>query len=195
MKTGPFSPELRTLAYVPRWSILMAHNVDNVAQHSYYVTLYTRIVADIIKWKGPMDYAMWMALIHDADEAITSDIPGPAKKHLLDPDKSQEFIDSQMEEKMLGIVDLTERMEVTDQQHDEAVRIVLVADKLDAVLFLVGQFRMGNKIAEHCIEKGTKSLEGAWRDLPAEEGVLSMTWQTVALPSIKAHYTEGGRGI
>ena len=99
MKSSPFSPELRTLAFVPRWSILMSNYVDNVAQHSFYVTLYTRIVADIIRWQGPMDYLMVQALVHDADEAITADIAGPAKKHLLDEEKAREFIDSQMDEK------------------------------------------------------------------------------------------------
>lgn len=183
------------MAFVPRWAILMAGDRDNVATHSFYVTLYSRIVADIIKWQGPMDYVMWQALIHDADETITGDVIGPAKKHIVDEDKAREFIDSQMEEKMPGIIDLSERMEATDVQHDEAIRIVHVADKLDAVLFLIGQHRMGNKVVDYCIEKGTKSLEGAWRDLPADEGLLSMTWQTVALPAIKAHYSEGGRGI
>jgi len=195
MKTNPFSPELRTMAFVPRWAILMAGNRDNVAAHSFYVTIYSRIMADVIGWKGPMDYLMWQALIHDADETITGDVIGPAKKHVIDEEKAANFIYEQMEEKMPSILDLSERMEATDAQHDEAIRIVHCADKLDAILFLIGQHRMGNRVVEYCIEKGMTSLEGSWRDLPAEEGKLSMLWQTTVLPSIKAHYTEGGRGI
>lgn len=195
MKNNPISPELRTLAFVGRWNILMAGNRDNVAQHSYYVTVYSRVIADVIQWKGPMDYVMWQALMHDADEAITGDIIGPAKKQIIDEEKAADFLNDQMEAKMGGLIDLAEHMEVTDVQHDEATRIVHAADKLDALLYLIGEHRMGNRVVEYCIQHGTRAVEGAWRNLPATKETLDITWQTVILPSISDHYNEGGRGI
>lgn len=195
MKLSPFPPELRTMAFVPRWGILMSIRPENVAAHSFYVTYYTRAIADIIEWKGPLDYAMWKALIHDADETITADIAGPSKKHIIDEEKAQEFIDVHMNQKMPGMLDMDDRMVTTDEEHDEALRIVHCADKLDALLYLIGEYRMGNRVVEYCIKGGEAALEGAWRNLPGDECKLSMLWQTTIIPAIKEHYTKGGMGV
>lgn len=195
MKNSPFSPELRTLRFVPRWCIMATNGRDTVAAHTFYVMTYARIVADLIEWKGPIDYVYWQAAMHDVDETISGDIPGPAKKHIVDEAKSEPFLFDKMDEKFPGMLDLSEKIITDGNWSREADQIVAVADKLDALLYLVGESRLGNSCVDKALDGNMKSLEGAWRSLPAPIQLLDSLWQTVVTPSIKAHYSEGGRGV
>ena len=84
--------------------------------------------------------------------------------------------------------------EVSPAVIKEADAIVHAADKLDAVLFLIMNQRMGNSFVEPALLGGMKSLEGSWRALPVSKDVLDRTWQTVMLPAIEEHKVRGGRG-
>lgn len=194
---SPFSPELRTLSIVPRWSIVFTTQRDTVANHSYFVAVYAHMIARVIKWKGPRDYLMFLALCHDMDETVTGDMVSPVKSHILDNEKYDEYVDSRMHSRMGGMVN-----ELADLSHnlpikilDEADLIVKAADRLDALFFLIMELRRGNKVIEKLVHDAERKLEGAWRELPADEAHINFTWQTVVLPAIQAHQTEGGMGV
>lgn len=192
---SPFPPELRTMAFVPRWCILATTVKDNVATHSFFVTVYSYMIAETIKWAGNRDYLMMAALMHDNDETITGDITGPVKSLLVNPD-SEDFLTEKTYERMGGLVEAFHELE--DKQHPLSLKevndIVMAADKLDAVLFLILNKRMGNTLVEPALFGGIKSLEGAWRKLPASKEVLDRTWATVVLPSLQDHRERGARG-
>lgn len=194
--TNPFPPELRTLAFVPRWCIVATTVKDNVATHSYYVILYSYLIARLIGWKGPKDYLMMRAAMHDNDESITGDITGTVKS-MTETDKLQEFLVDKTEERMEGLIEAFYELE--DVQSEavivEAEAIVAAADKLDALLFLILNKRMGNTLVDPAIIGNQKSLEAAWRAMPAPKEVLDRTWATQMLPSIASHYERGGRGV
>lgn len=193
---NPFPPELRTMAFVPRWCIVATTIKDNVATHTFFVTTYAYLIARMIGWDGPKDYLMLRALMHDNDETITGDITGTIKA-LTENDKLQEVIHDKTEERMEGLVEAYYELE--DVQPDIIVAgadaIVLAADKLDALLFLILNKRMGNTTVEPAITGNQKSLEAAWRGMPAPKEVLDSTWATQVLPSIASHYERGGRGF
>ena len=90
---SPMDPQMRTLSYIPRWSIIRTTRTQNVAEHSYYVAVYTKQICDWLDVE-PDEKAklVWMALMHDVDEMITGDIPTPSKKrHLyIHPDRDWE---------------------------------------------------------------------------------------------------------
>jgi hypothetical protein len=77
----------------------------------------------------------------------------------------------------------------------EMKSIIKAADRMDAVLYLITQEKLGNNLVHNRIVDTQNRLEAAWRDLPADRHVIDLTWQTKVLPSIKAHYTHGGRGV
>lgn len=191
-----FPPELRTMAIVPRWNILLTTIQDTVASHTCFVALYAYQIAEIIKWKGPRDYLLMNALMHDNDETISSDITGPFKPVVVTAEV-QDYLDARTTERMEGLIhtywDLEEKQ--TDDHVREADRIVAAADKLDALLFLIMNQRMGNTCVEPAIRGGHKSLEAAWRCLPASEDEINRTWQTVITPAIDDHYRRGCRGF
>lgn len=192
-----FPPELRTAAFVPRWSIVWTLNRDTVASHSFYVALYSYLIAETLGWDGPRDYVMLRALTHDVDETITGDIVGPVKSRIVDQERAEDFVNPFMLSRMGFLVNALYACEdgLSPIQVDEADRIVHAADKLDALLHLMVDKRMGNSVIDKVIEKGKLALEGAWRGLPGDPAMLSATWQTVVLPSISAHATEGGCGV
>lgn len=192
-----FPSELRTLAHVPRWSIVATINKDQVASHSYYVTLYSYMVAKLIQWEGPKTYLMLAALLHDLEEVIVSDIVGPVKTEIIDQERASSYIETMLMEKFPGLVDeLVDHEEKLKVKYfEEAQAIIKVADRLDALFFLLWERRMGNSIVEPLIRKAQSLLEGSWRALPADDVLLSRCWQIYVLNSIKDHENEGGRGV
>lgn len=192
--SNPFPPELRTSSFVPRWNIVWTIRPDNVAGHSFYVAVYTRMIARLINWNGPIADLLTYALLDDIDETITGDITGPVKGQIIDPARADDFVTQQMEHKMPMLLDMM--IEIEDSPGFEAIKhIIKAADRLDALLFLMVDRRLGNRNLENRIKDATIKLEAAWRDLPAPFSELNRLWQTVVIPAIEAHNREGGDGV
>src|ERR1700759_273968 len=140
-----FPSELRTLERVPRWPIVATNYKQNVASHSYYVTLYSYTIARMIKWDGPKSYLMLWALIHDLEEAATSDIVGPVKKQIIDEEKYQAFTEAYLTDKCRSIIDdvIDQEDKLKAKTFDEAQAIIKVADRMAALFFLIWEIRMG----------------------------------------------------
>lgn len=85
--TGPIPDtrdlvDLLALSHVPRWAILPMLRHQTVAEHSYRVAVITHWLYNQAD-PGMMHAAMvTYALAHDAEEARTGDIPGPAKRSM-----------------------------------------------------------------------------------------------------------------
>lgn len=182
---------------VNRWQIVRTTIQQSVAEHSFFVVVYSYLVADVIDWTGPRDYLMLNSAMHDNDETISGDVPGTVKNILIDKEAAEEFLAAKTEERMGGLIDSYYKLE--DRQSEkhikEADAIVLVADKLDALLFLIDNHKMGNRMVEPAIAGGMRSLEGSWRALPSDKDTLDKTWNCTMLPSIAEHYERGGRGV
>lgn len=194
---SPFPPELRTMSIVPRWSIVHVTQKDTVANHSYYVTLYSYMIARTVKWEGKIDHLMFTALLHDLDESVTGDIVGPIKEYIIDQDKMNDFLDRKITDRFGALAQETAWLESTMKlgELEEAEAIVKAADRLDAVFFLLMEERRGNTTISPLVRDATNRLEGAWRELPAEKSVIDFTWHTSVLPAIELHKSEGGRGV
>lgn len=192
-----FPPELRTAFFVPRWSIVHTFEKDTVASHSYFVATYSMIIARLIQWQGPYDVLLWVALTHDLDETITGDIVSPVKREIVDYNKLNTYLERKMYSRLGYVMHICDHFgESTKPEVLDAIdQIVQAADRLDALLYLIMEERIGNRIVSALIRELTQRLEGSWRDLPAPKDVLDRTWQVDVLPSIEAHREEGGKGI
>jgi 5'-deoxynucleotidase YfbR-like HD superfamily hydrolase len=191
-----FSPELRTASVVPRWSIVWTLTRDVLSNHSFFVTLYAEQVARLIRWDGDRGRLMFMALTHDMDETISGDIVGPAKNAMLDTDKAKAYLDRNMLERLPYIVQQDAAFQSLDpNMYAEAKKIVKVADRLDALLYLVVEKRLGNSVIAPRIPECWASLQEAWYRLPCETSILDQMWDTMVTPAVKAHETTGGYGI
>jgi 5'-deoxynucleotidase YfbR-like HD superfamily hydrolase len=200
-RTQFFPPELRTASIVPRWSIVWTLTRDTVANHSYYVTIYARKIAQLLGWSGNWGALMFLALVHDLDETITGDMVSPIKSEILDADRAAEYIEMKMMERLPDIAQEIHAIADWDDNPakekmvDDCWRIIKAADRLDALLFLIGERRMGNGVVEPRIVDAQARCHSAWLELPASSEVLQELWQTVMLPAIANHDSQGGHGV
>jgi len=202
MSNLPFPPELRTASIVPRWSIVWTLNKDYVSNHSFFVTMYAVSIARLIHWKGPYDFLMYEALIHDLDETITGDIVSPVKKEILDPVKAAAYVQTKMKSRLPYMLDTTRQLSSINSFPDGSegfspdVQLILkAADRLDALLFLIVEQRLGNTVIGPRIPDALRQLKDAWWRLPGLSQRVMSTWEKEVLPSIEAHKAEGGSGV
>ena len=118
------------LSVVKRWGIVRTIGVQSVAEHCFNVQ---RICIKLAPHLGIDDYGEMFelsqaALHHDDDEAVTGDIPGPAKIHVRATEKG---------------VDVGATAWYTDSS-DAIKAIVKLADMLEAYHFLTMEFHLGN---------------------------------------------------
>lgn len=141
---------LRRLSMVPRWAVIPTIRSQSVAEHSYYVAVialrlrHFHAAAD----RGGIDAAelMHAALCHDELEAFTGDIASPAKR----------WMDSN---------------EVAHQEYEtgcyvpgyDAVGSILkLADLIEAYVFLMEEWDLGNKSVGEVAEDVSRKIQSHW---------------------------------
>lgn len=193
-----FPPELRTASVVPRWSVVWTLNKDTVSNHSFYVTFYAHQIARMIGWEGPMADLMYVALVHDLDETITGDIVSPVKDRILDQVASDRYISDKMEERLFTVVRSMNQIKARTAEgwvHADIRAVVKAADRLDALLFLVTERRMGNGVIAPRIPLAWKNFEKAWFDLPQSPAVLQSLYENDIHAAVLEHTDMGGNGV
>jgi 5'-deoxynucleotidase len=75
--------DLYRLGTTHRWQVVHTSRLQTVAEHSYHVTVLALRIAQVIGMttEEQLD-VMRYALIHDAEEAWTGDVPSPVKRWL-----------------------------------------------------------------------------------------------------------------
>lgn len=148
-----FEREYRDLAHVPRWSILPTIQNQSVAEHSFYVALYASHILLKLNLDGKyLMPALRHAIEHDRDECYMSDIPGPAKRGCIDPDKSYIY---KTKENL-------RRFESNDFSDDKiAVAVRKVADLMDEYAFWKEEGILGNGRAGQMLKVIEERLRAA----------------------------------
>jgi len=146
----------RRLSYVQRWAIVPKIRNQSVAEHSYYVALYTKGMCDTMGLSSEeTTEALSYALVHDMAEAFTGDIPSPLKRRLSDYDSAEKAIKHWMMDESPATSSLTKKL-------------VKIADLLDAVVWLTEEEGMGNTRLTKLRREITKLLERAIDSLGAD---------------------------
>ena len=147
--------DIRTLSHVPRWTIIRTLRQQSVADHSYYVVMYAGMIGQMMKIDSiRFGYLLWYAALHDLDELVTGDIPSPVKH----PNGSVAMPD-------LSPVSAHEIVGIDPPLIDEElIRIVKIADILDAVMFIGEEIRFGNQevneLYTHLFDQLEERVEG-----------------------------------
>lgn len=133
-----FHHQERMLSFIERWNIAPRLHRQNVAEHSFYVALYSDKLAMILGLcpEQRMDIVS-AALRHDVAEVKTGDSPGPAKRAVTDEEKLYRY-----EREFLATLgdDYSTTIE-------PAVALVIkAADTIDAWYYLMGEVAHGNQL-------------------------------------------------
>lgn len=155
--------DVNRLRYITRHSTSLVLHKENVAEHSYYVMLYSRFIC---RWvvkncniAGGLDVlaVLERGLVHDLDEARTGDFQRPFKysnptlKHEIEKAAEAEFkviLDSVF----MGDPDFVDQMcAAAKAAKDESIegRIVAFADYLSVVSYLLGEIGSANYSVMH----------------------------------------------
>lgn len=151
--------EYRMLSFVERWAIAPRLHHQNVAEHSYFVALYCSEMCEFMGLSdGDRVKVLDYALRHDAFEAWTSDIPGPAKRSLLSMTTEREYHNqfgqvmgpTYRDAMARGDEQIYNWRSRKDQKgHTFRVRdVIKVADILDSLFFLATEEQLGNRMVE-----------------------------------------------
>ena len=153
-----FNKEYRLLSFVPRWGIAPRLTQQSVAEHCFYVALYSSQLCDRMSDLPPAykNIIVGYALRHDAYEVWTSDMPGPGKRYILDERKMDEYIG--MFAKIVPDYRDYRRLATGVKIEELASRIIKTADLLDEVFYLTMEFHMGNTLVENVLVHSRKRL-------------------------------------
>tara|TARA_R100000322_G_scaffold111973_4_gene71703 strand:+ start:5271 stop:5819 length:549 start_codon:yes stop_codon:yes gene_type:complete len=150
-------PQFRVLSHVPRWAIIRTIKQQNVAEHSYYVAIYAKRIAQFVKLnKDEIPLLVWVALLHDAEEMVTGDIPTPSKERHL-------YIQQYQISRDVGI-GLSPDVNLSIAAH----KILKIADCFEAIMFLVDEQYIGNITVFHLTEHLRDHLQSMCDDLHPE---------------------------
>jgi len=163
------NPIERELAHVPRWCIVRTIRQQSVAEHAFFVARYAATISTLMGVE-PSATMLQYALHHDDEELHSGDIPTPYKRKIRVPETTSIL------EIMLS---------------EEEVKIVKIADMMEAALFLVDEQLMGNKTVHLILEQLRNELAEACGSLTLKKGGESLAyWCNL---QIDAHMHYKGR--
>lgn len=153
-------PYLYRLRHIERWNLMRSSTSENVAEHTYHVSLLTHVLCTIArdvfgKRDVNPDRAAAFALFHDATEVFTGDIPTPVKHHnprilanfreieSLAADRLMATIPDELQAAYRPLI----AGDAGDSGGDDTplMQYVKAADTLDAYLKCVSEMAAGNR--------------------------------------------------
>jgi 5'-deoxynucleotidase len=151
---GHFYAYLYRLRLIDRWSLMRNTTRETAAEHSFQVALLTHALCaigrDVFEKDVDAGRAVVLALVHDATEVITGDVPTPVKHHNPAILSAMREVEALAAERLLGMVpealQSTYRSLIVPTPADAALLpLVKAADKLDAYLKCVIELAAGNR--------------------------------------------------
>lgn len=137
-----FDHKLRMLAFVERWNIAPRLHRQSVAEHSYFVALYSGMLAERLGISADLKLKILdYALRHDMPEYRTGDMPGPGKRAIVDPGLLRTYEIKAMED-----VGQTFYNPLDYHEARTVYNIVKAADTIDAYIWITMEVAHGNRM-------------------------------------------------
>ena len=154
-----FHHKERFLQYVVRWNIAPRMQDQSVAEHSYFVALYSDCLCRILQVEAARhNRIVAAALRHDMGEVLCSDIPGPVKRAVVDIDSLEDY-----ERRFLDTLGPEYHTIGLENVHDKA--IIKAADCIDATFYLASEVARGNQMLSRELDIAEDRMKIAIRAL------------------------------
>lgn len=167
---GNFFAYLSRMRLIRRWSLMQNNSPENIQEHSHQVALFAHALGTIGRVKFGKSYdperAAFLALLHDASEVITGDMPTPVKYYDDKIRAAYKGIEDAAKERLLSFLpeefrDVYAPGLMPTDADGESWRLVKAADKLCAWIKCVEERRGGNReflLAEAGLRRQLDSL-------------------------------------
>ncbi len=140
------------MKYISRWSLMRNTRVENLAEHSFHVSVLAHALAvisrDVFGNDINPERAATAALYHDMPEILTGDLPTPIKYYGADIKTAYKKIEREATEKLIMTLDekIRSGVESSACEADERIsKIIKAADKLDAYIKCREEIGAGNR--------------------------------------------------
>lgn len=156
---------------IRRWSLMQTSSPENIQEHSHRVALFAHALATISRVKFGRERdgerAAFLALLHDASEVITGDMPTPVKYYDNCIREAFKNIERSANKRLLAFLppefrDSYEPALLPREEDRDSWELVKAADKLCAWLKCIEEGRAGNKdfrLAEEALSKQLDALD------------------------------------
>ncbi|MEG0257273.1 MAG: 5'-deoxynucleotidase [Christensenella sp.] len=163
-----FYAYMSRLKHIKRWGLMRNNTEENVAEHTYNVTLVAHALCIIknVYFNGDVDEkdVLAAALYHEAGEVITGDLPTPIKYFDKDITQSYKKIERHAENTLISMLP-TEMRDVLapyvrGEVSEEVRTIVKAADRLCAYIKCVEELLAGNREFEKACVRTREAVVG-----------------------------------
>ncbi len=166
-----FFAYLSRMRLIRRWSLMQNSSPENIQEHSHRVALLAHALGTIGNTKFGAAWnperAAFLALLHDASEVITGDMPTPVKYYAPELREAFKGLEDAANRRLLSFLPEEFRAAYAPSllaapADADSWRLVKAADKLCAWLKCVEERRGGNRdfaLAEESIRRQLDALE------------------------------------
>ncbi len=170
-----FFAYISRMKYITRWSLMRNSVTENIQEHSHMVAVLAHALGairrDVFQVPCDPDKCASAALLHDATEIFTGDMPTPVKYFNPSIREAYRQVEDMAAEKLLGMLpeELRGAYEPLLREEDQEVRrIVKAADKLSAYIKCLEEMEAGNR---EFADAAQETLEALHR-----MGLQEVTW-------------------
>jgi len=167
MSKNGFFAFVHRMKYITRWGLMRNTSYENLKEHSFDVAVIAHGLALIgnryYERKYNADRIAMGALFHDANEAITGDMPTPVKYGNPEIMKAYKQLESEAKKRILCMLP----EELSDVYHDymyitdpEEKTVIKAADKISAYIKCLEEERAGNDDFNTAKKSLLKAIEG-----------------------------------
>lgn len=147
-----FYAYMSRLKHIKRWGLMRNTIEENVAEHSFNVSMIAHalcIIGNTVYGKAYSESEVVLAaMYHETGEAITGDLPTPVKYFNEDITQAYKKIERHAEQTMVDMLPDCMKKQISPyvlgQISGDAARIVKAADKLCAYIKCVEEQKSGN---------------------------------------------------
>jgi 5'-deoxynucleotidase YfbR-like HD superfamily hydrolase len=147
-----FVHDVRDLMLVRRFTTVRGFQMESVAEHSYYTTLYAMLLCDLEEKRGEkvdLIKLLRICLLHDLEEARVSDIPRPVKHANPKVLSTISSIGQEVYSELVSTLPQKLRVSYMNAWKDAKgssfeARIYKAADLLEALVWAAEEDAMGN---------------------------------------------------
>ena len=170
-----FFAMLSRMKYINRWGLMRNTRSENICEHSLETALLAHALATLGNEKFGKQYnadrAAMLAVLHDASEIITGDLPTPVKYHSEEIRKAYGEVEQLAVEHLVTMLPeelrppYRELMMMSGEQDQDLLPLVKAADKLSALIKCVEERRSGN----HDFHKAEQTIQKSIEDMKLPE--------------------------